>query len=422
MNTRSPFSALSSRRIALLIGTARNRVIYAAPGIQNEAAVALAKCATNLGADCVTVSIDLDQTTIRMGYGSVEGVKELREAGVDLTQSPGFRSGILIIDERGWVFTPTALYLEQEPQSDETPNALELSQSQVENLAVRLSRKAHSEAFRQAETPEQAQEIEKTRLELGIAPVSKSQFDAVKAVIDLAPPVKFDVVRQVRVFEPYLQYVELSLSGAAVQRQRVQIPKDLQNLGTSKDLEGRLRTTFDLIEKDGALSSKALEDELNEIRKNLTPSLGSDHGRVMLKSNKPLLLKRLAELREKLQAHQNKVEKELQSKLEKSKKEVVDYYFPRVKDNPPDALVGGVLNLKDGDIKAWLEEQLDLVFPRAEDLIQGMTLMDRYKDVTYETLNKTDFVESLQRAFPRIDWEKPYKEFQAMGERAKQPG
>ena len=36
--------------------------------------------------------------------------------------------------------------------------------------------------------------------------------------IEEAPPVRFDLARQVRVFEPYLQYVELSLSGASIQR------------------------------------------------------------------------------------------------------------------------------------------------------------------------------------------------------------
>lgn len=47
--------------------------------------------------------------------------------------------------------------------------------------------------------------------------------------------------------------------------------------------------TFQLIKKDGPLSSKALGDELNEIRDDLTPSLGRDHGRVVLKKDKPQL-------------------------------------------------------------------------------------------------------------------------------------
>jgi hypothetical protein len=100
----------------------------------------------------------------------------------------------------------------------------------------------------------------------------------------------------------YLQYVELKLTGAAIQRHRLAIPPSIQKLGGSEDLEGRLRTTFDLIEKGGKLSSKALEDALNDIRKNFTPSLGKDHGRVVLKAAKPHLEKRLVQFRKELNA------------------------------------------------------------------------------------------------------------------------
>jgi len=220
----------------------------------------------------------------------------------------------------------------------------------------------------------------------------------------------------VRVFEPYLQYVELTLSGAAVQRKRVRIPKSLQNLGASKDLEGKLKTTFDLIEKSSSLSSKTLEDELNEIRKNFTPSLGKDHGRVVLKAAKPKLLERLVGLRTKLETHQKKVEAELQTRLDESKKQVVEYYLPLAKVNPPDALVGSLIKVTDDDIRAWIEDELSAVFPDAADLIQEMVLEDRYKDVTFETLNRPDFLDSMKTAFPRINWDKAYDEFKAAGE------
>jgi hypothetical protein len=217
---------------------------------------------------------------------------------------------------------------------------VELASAQVEELAVRLSPAAQKAAIETARSSEEAQEIAQLPLELGISAVAPAHLATVKAAIEIAPPVKFDVVRQVRVFEPYLQYVELSLTGAAIQRHRVRIPKELQNLGTSKDLEGKLKTTFDLIEKGSSMSSKGLEDELNEIRKNFTPSLGKDHGRVVLKSAKPHLVKRVTELRTKLEAHRVKVEAELQARLDDSKKQVVDYYLPLVKANPPDALLG----------------------------------------------------------------------------------
>jgi len=418
MSQQSILTALSSRSIAAWVRKPQRRVVYAAPGIHPQPAAALAELASRLPLSSITISLDFDEHTLRMGYGTLEAVEVLSAAGLKPTHSPGFRSGILIVDDRGWIFTPTALYLEAEPQSDETPNAVELSPAQVKALAVRLSPAAQKEAIEQAETPAEAEAIAQLTMELGVDAVAPAHLAAVKAAIEIAPPVKFDVVRQVRVFEPYLQYVELSLTGAAVQRHRVRIPKELQNLGTSKDLEGKLKTTFDLIEKGSSMSSKALEDDLNEMRKNFTPSLGKDHGRVVLKSAKPHLTKRLADLRTKLEAHQKKVEAELQAKLDESKKQVVDYYIPLAKASPPDALLGSLLNLStdEASIRSWIEEVITKVFPSAKDLIHKMVLEERYKDVTFETLNRPDFLESVQQAFPRINWDKAYNEFKAAGE------
>jgi hypothetical protein len=140
---------------------------------------------------------------------------------------------------------------------------------------------------------------------------------------------------------PICNNVELKLSGAAIQRHRLAIPPRIQKLGGSKDIEGRLRTTFDLIEKGGQLSSKPLEDALNEIRNYFTPSLGKDHGRVVLKGAKPHLKERLTKFREELKAHQEKVEKQLQGHLDESLKQIIEYYLPRVVENPPDAMRGG---------------------------------------------------------------------------------
>ncbi len=66
----------------------------------------------------------------------------------------------------------------------------------------------------------------------------------------------------------------------------------------------------------------------------------------------------------------------------------------------------------------WLDGELDRVFPKAEALIQKMQLDVRYKDVTFETLNREDFLDAIKDAFPRIDWDKAYKEFRAAGEKA----
>lgn len=419
MSPGALFSHLGSQDMAVIIGAAKRSVCYAGPGIQAQPAQAMAKAAARLGAEMLTVCLDFDERAMRMGYGDIGAVKLLRDAGISVRSTPGLRTALVIADEVGFVFTPTALYLEPESTSGAALNAIRMSSAQIEEALARLSLAAKAIAVAQAKTSEEKRRIQALPVDVGSEEVSDVQFSKVATTLKEVPPVRFDLARQVRVFEPYLQYVELSLTGAAIQRHRLAIPPNIQKLGGSKELESRLRTTFELIEKGSKLSSKPLEDALNDIRKNFTPSLAKDHGRVVLKSAKPLLVERLATFRAKLEEHQKAVAADLQKHLDESRKQIVDYYLPRVVQAPPDALLGQLFSEKPSEDSArrWLDFELNRVFPRAEVLILEMKLNERFKDVTFETLNRTDFLESVKAAFPSIDWDKAYDEFRAAGER-----
>ena len=173
-----------------------------------------------------------------------------------------------------------------------------------------------------------------------------------------------------------------------------------------------------MIEKDGKFSSRSLEAELSEIRNIFTRSLGNKHGRVVLKHVKPRLEERFRALSEKLDEHQQNVARELQSHLDESRKQIIDYYLSRVIDNPPDSMLGQMFHREPtkGEASRWLSAELDRVFPSAETLIRNMQLDVHYKDVTYETLNQPDFFQSVKAAFPSVNWERLYAEFLAAGE------
>ena len=114
-----------------------------------------------------------------------------------------------------------------------------------------------------AKTPEQRERIREQAVEVRSTELADDQFSEVSQKLKDAPPVLFDVARQVRVFESYLQYVELRLPGVAIQRRRIAIPRNIQNLGSDESIQSRLNTTFELIEREGALSSKPIERELS---------------------------------------------------------------------------------------------------------------------------------------------------------------
>jgi hypothetical protein len=369
-----------------------------------------------LGPDLITVCLDFDERVLRMGFGTLEALKVLRGAGIEVRSAPGLRTGILVVDDAGLIFTPTALYLEADTSHVDAPNAMRLNREQAQEARARLSPAAKMLAIALAKDPSEKNRIAAQAVEVESSPISDESVARVEASLAEAPPIEFDVARQVRVFTAYLQYVELSLTGAAVQRKRITIPSSIQKLGAGVAIEGRLKTTFDLIERKGELSSKALEDELNAIRRDFTPSLGRDHGRVILKAAKPRFEKRLADLEKKIAAHQQEVQAKLQQNLDESKQQIIDHYVPLVVSDPPDAMRGQFSRCGSEEARRWLCGELDRVFPRADSLLQSIRLEKSYKDMTFETLNSENFLDCVKAAYPHMDWDKPHEEFQAARE------
>ena len=82
--------------------------------------------------------MDCDEEVFRLGYGDIKALESLREAECAVRQCSGLRIGVLVCDEQAWVFGPTALYVQAEVQSDETPNAVSLRAADVERLVRQM--------------------------------------------------------------------------------------------------------------------------------------------------------------------------------------------------------------------------------------------------------------------------------------------
>ena len=412
------FTHMSSSRMAELIRRARRVVCYAGPGIQVAPAEAMAYVSQSKIEVRFTVTLDFNEEVARMGYGDIKAVQTLRDANIDISSSPGLRSALIVVDDEGFVFTPTALLLEAEHASVAAQNALRLTSEQVVDAMARLSPAARKIAIESVEDAEEEQRLAALPIDIATTPLDENEFTKVRRRLEKVPPVQFDLARQVRVYKARLRSLELKLSGVAIQRHRVQIPGVLHRLGNSRELEGRLRTTFDLIKKDSKISSKKLEDELRRIRKVLSPSLGKEYGRVILRRNIPLLHKHLAEFRAKLARHQKEVSEALQVQIDQAKQDVVGYYLLLVVDDPPLELE--VLKSErvshDDVARQWLDGLLGDAFPTAESLVKEMELTHKIMDFTLETLEDEQFLNKVKEAFPAEDWDRAHEEYLAAGE------
>jgi hypothetical protein len=175
-----------------------------------------------------------------------------------------------------------------------------------------------------------------------------------------------------------------------------------------------------LIEKDSDLSSRALEAEQKKLLDDLTRSLGKPWGRVVLRAKRQLFDDRVKELRKKIEQQKAKVKGALEQQLAESLDKVIDYYLPLARSKPPDGLLGQLMSSvpTDSQIRGWLLSELEPEFPNARQLVTDMRLDVQFRDVTYETLNEKGFAHALVRAYPQVNWDKPFDEFRAAEEKA----
>ena len=411
------FIALSSSRLAEMIHRAQKRVAVVAPSIHNDVGAALMEAVFRLGSDSIDIVVDLDEKVFRLGYGSIDAITLLKMNDIKIRHHTGLRIGLVIIDEQAWAFSPVALYIEIEPNFDDLPNAVALSTEEAARLLLRVSESARSEVIRTATDPELVQEARAAMVELSQMSDNSRKLDEVYKSLEDAPPVPFDVSRQVQVFEPYIQYVDLKLQGCSIQNHKMQLPPHILGLASNKEFENRLSTTFNLIAKSSSVSAKYLDDEVRNLRDNFTRSLGK-LGRVLLKAQRKNFDNEFDKIRKQIEAHREKIKKELGGELEKTKAQLIENFLPHVMTRPPNELLfqlsGSILT--EDNARKWLEWEIGRCIPQADKLITRMELECVFKDVTYETLKDVELMDILKKAFPLVDWDKPFGEFTAAKE------
>jgi hypothetical protein len=420
MSSNDFFCHLDSSKMADFIQTAERAVVYAAPSIHTLLAQAMREVSLRLDPMMLTVSLDMNEHVLRMGYGDIDAIQLLSNSGISINNSPHLRTALLIVDDQGFSFTPTALYLEAESSNASAYNAIRLTPEQVTEALARLSPVAKSIALAQAVVKNQPTEELERLTDLPVIDsnlVDDRDIQEIKSSLEAAPPIDFDIARQVRVYESYLQYVDLKLKGTSFKQRRITIPQSFQKTKKVDDVRSRLRTSFDLIPEDSELLSTSLDDEIKEIRKRFIKPLGNGDS-LLLKEHKSKFESRIASLEQLLGEYQTNCRTQLQGLLDRTRDEITKYYLNILQDSPPDDLCylyGDTID--DEMLKRWITMELDKVFPLAEQLTESMKVDVQYKDVTFETLNVPDFINAVKKAFPLVNWDKAHKEFTAAAQR-----
>lgn len=399
---KSTFTFIGDEQIWDIISRAQRCVIYAAPNVSDKIANAFWVNAEFKETVTQRVIIDANAEALRLGFGQFGGLKELAEKGIDIRKAPGLRVGVLVVDEKAWVFSPTPEIIFDQPD-ESTLNAVAVSRDFAQQI---LGSIAPDLSIDPDEPLSNVVIPDSTEPELGAKPITKTDIEIIEKDLAEAPPQKFDLTRQIRVYQNHFQFVDIKLDGCNLGSHTIKIPKELLSLVKDANIRKRIRAAYKLLDAESKTIAEftKITEAVNELREEFTDSMGDDLGRIIAKAAREKFDTRAEAIKSELERLRGQVFESLMGDVEKNCKALAEQLVPAVVADPPSQLKKELFhgNVDEETARDYVVRELMPTESAMGKLIHGMRLHWSFKDITYEMLNDSDFVEKVRAKYPKL--------------------
>lgn len=421
--------SITPEALAHEISQATQRVYYSGAGIDTEVSEMLIKRKQLNSSLEIIVVIDCTAHARRLGYGNQASIKLLQQHKIPIFQLQGVRLSFCIVDQYAWVFSTPPQLVEGCEQINGF-NCIQLTTQQIEPLVNQIRGLITHESAQdectlfdfidsEADEPNSNYHVKQQLMSFNFVSMTKKLTDEKIMQLDKEleqnPPQRFDVSRQVQVFNSRVEFVEIELIGGSIDRHVFKFPDEIKKL-ISDDAEAqkRLSASYKLIDSTSKVSSKTISSKVDNLRRNFLKPMGK-LGRVILRAQKENFNKQLKELEIEIETYKKELEKSLEGELIKSRKGLISALIDRIESNPPDELKHAVETKEVSKIQAkkYLEGLLEKHMPKTEDLLGAIKLNCDFKSVTYEMLSNAEFQKQLKVQFPYVEWDMPMDEYTA---------
>lgn len=414
-NENKTFTFINNEKLCGIIESARNHVIYAAPSISESVAESLCKFKENNQDASLRVIIDANAEVFRLGFGEQAGLILLNEKQIDIRRAKGLRIAVLAADEDAWVYSPTPEIIFEQPTA-RINNAIQVSLEFAKQILLSVA--PDVSLVQEKDILDESFISKDSTPEIGAEVFTEEDLKTIEIELESNPPKKFDAEREVRVYQGYIQFVELSLSGCRLKGKTITLPKVLLNI-SDIDLRERVKTTCRMLPGGGGFSARAalIEDKVRNLRKDYLQSLGERYGSVILRRKRSEFDKKLSEISADLEILRNTVREDLEIEMENSRKSLIEMLLPSLMENPPKHLKDAFAFFPEETIRKYINKLLERQMPEPSQIISEMQLICDYKEVTFEMLNDVEFVRLIEEKFPEEKFAKLYWEEETIGKR-----
>jgi hypothetical protein len=432
MNT---FTVANDQSLTALIGRARKRLVYIAPGVTPAVVDALRSLLEQPNPPNVTLIIDTDPEVCRLGYGTRDGLEALGKLidqhHVPMRAQKGLRVGVLAADDELLVFSPIAQLVEANPESNSTPNAIRIGS---EPLAQVLDAAAVDGAPG-GQLPSEG--------EVGAQPASPADVERALKDLELNPPKAFDLARIERVFSSRLVYVDLDVEGYRLSAQVAKLPSYFL-VDASESLKARVRATLNLFEGDDiqvniprvtlpkpgeanpqvdetvveTISEGIVEQSVKLLREkylHVLPNIGV----LMWRRHQSAFEAEVSVLRKKLELFKERLAEGLQARVAAAAWQVGREILAVSGNRVPDRLRKMLPTDKpsDEEMLGVVAADLEKAFGKKQQQVTPKVVL-RFKDVTYQTLGDEEFRKAIEAHFGPSSFGKIFSEYDAARENA----
>ncbi|MEX1138495.1 MAG: hypothetical protein WEF53_04020 [Bacteroidota bacterium] len=424
-DNKKTFIHADDETLIMLIGNARQRLVFIAPGVRKTVAQALASSMDVVPVEAIHLVVDADPEVCRLGYGSLNGLELLQFAAgqhnLVLNNHPGIRIGLLIADEATLIYSPTPLLIEGGSQTPNKPNAVILDAQLPQALADACA----------------AGERQGAKLEVGRDVVDAGKLDAVKRDLLERPPKKFNVARVERVFNSMLHYVELRIEDYKLTSRSLALDAKLFGV-TNPEVVRRLRNRYTLfadteslnveiesLDADGKANPKktkekfgprSIDEERQRIKKRFILEAG-DYGLIILRKDVEEFEKQINALRSKIEAYKKAVQTEIARRTDEIVIELLAALKDALKANPPEHWRSRYMGETpaDADIERLFQEEIRAEVKRVNTDFNPR-VFHAFKDVTYKTFKDEKFRKLLEVRFGKDAIDRIFSEHDAAPE------
>lgn len=362
------------------------------------------------GFDNIKVIINCSEKLIRQGYGEIEAIQLLKDAGVQVFDQPDNLVSFIIVDDKGYfLFPQSRIFL---GDNHNVRNAIEMDPFSMEQLIgiffpPDLSDKRSLEDKLANALILSSQRIRKIddfldeAKTLHVLPLDEKKFKQVKEAIEKNPPMHPDLKRELDYYTTYFLWIKLKFKGANISNKTITIPKNVLPID-SEDLRKKLTSHLKLFENientTWYYKLKRINDAVSKFRKKyLIPIREKDGMNIMQKTDLTNFISDYNSIKNNITQTTNEVKQKITEEIETTKSKFRQALKDYFRKNPTDELKQLLLASRKeaiGELVEFMVESID--FPEADDLLGGFSLNYTDFELTQKDIENEKLLNELK--------------------------